>query len=673
MSSQQPRIPGDAAVWIILCAFLNCLGWLLSAFHQLNAAGYLVALAIAIGAPWVIRKVQSGAGEAVETAKPMGVGGPHWPKAPGLMRGVDFSCGNLHKLRRRSRRLFPLCFFLLAALAFLGGLLYAPNNYDALAYRTPRVLHWLAEGRWHWIHTDFGRLNVRSCGVEWVTAPLLALTHSDRGIFLISIVSFLMLPGRVFSVLTRLGVSGRVAWYWMWIFPTGYCFLLQAGSIGNDVFGATVSLLAIEFALRAAQSGRFSEAGLSVLAAALMTAAKAFNLLLLLPWGLAMLPCLRLLLRRPVATGALLVVATATSFIPTAILNLHYCRDWTGNAAEHFNNYDSHDKLFHIVVNGLLLCLQNLTPPIFPWASGWNHLMNRTIPAPLAEKLQHYFETFAAQFRVGEMEIEERASIGVGVTVLFVIWTVHRLLSLGRAGAGRGKGSRADWLIPLGAGIATLVFMSRTGLACPGRYLGVFFLLLFAPFFAHVPASATIIRYRWFRHASLAVFVMGGLLLVVTPARPLWPAQTILRAFGAEHSSHALVRRAWTVYSVYGGRGDAFAQAKAILPPDANPLGVVTSDDPETSLWRPFGKRRIFHICNDDGPEKTREKDVRYGLVSSVVLGNCNTSLNDWLAHHDAELLQKMHLELRASDGPKEWYLVRFRWAEPKTTAGNHG
>ena len=55
----------------------------------------------------------------------------------------------------------------------------------------------------------------------------------------------------MFSVFTRLGVRRRVAWSWMWLVPTGYCFLLQAGSIGNDLFGAPFALAAVDFALRA--------------------------------------------------------------------------------------------------------------------------------------------------------------------------------------------------------------------------------------------------------------------------------------------------------------------------------------------------------------------------------------------------------------------------------------
>jgi hypothetical protein len=69
----------------------------------------------------------------------------------------------------------------------------------------------------------------------------------------------------------------------MWLLPTGYCYLLQAGSISNDMFGTVYALAAVDFALRARKSGRVSEVCLSVLSAALLTGARASNLPLLLP------------------------------------------------------------------------------------------------------------------------------------------------------------------------------------------------------------------------------------------------------------------------------------------------------------------------------------------------------------------------------------------------------
>ena len=151
----------------------------------------------------------------------------------------------------RLKRVFPLMFFCLAGIAILGGIIHPPSNYDGLAYRVPRSLHWLAAEQWHWIHTDFPRLNTRGTGFEWLSTPLLSFTHSDRSIFLINAVNFLFLPGLFFDVLSRMGVNRRVAAIWMWLLPTGYCYVLQAGSIGNDMMGSFYALAAVSFALRA--------------------------------------------------------------------------------------------------------------------------------------------------------------------------------------------------------------------------------------------------------------------------------------------------------------------------------------------------------------------------------------------------------------------------------------
>src|SRR5271154_1091040 len=193
-------MPMLVLIWVWFCAYLNCAGWTLSALHQLNAGGYAVALALWFVALFV------------------------WKQKPSAQIFPNAGC---KKNFRRFRRPFPLAFLILAALAFLGGAIHAPSNYDALTYRVPRILHWLADDRWHWIHTIFPRVNQRACGIEWVSAPFIALLKTDRLLFLINIVSFLFLPGLIFSIFTKLGVRHRVAWHWMWIVPTGYCFLLQ--------------------------------------------------------------------------------------------------------------------------------------------------------------------------------------------------------------------------------------------------------------------------------------------------------------------------------------------------------------------------------------------------------------------------------------------------------------
>jgi len=116
------------------------------------------------------------------------------------------------------------------------------------------------------------------------------------------------------------------------------------------------------------------------------------------------------------------------------------------------------------------------------------------------------------------------------------------------------------------------------------------------------------------------------------------------------------------VYSVYEQRADAFRPAREALPPGANPLGLITGDAPEASLWRPFGSRRVLHVCRDDTPEDIRRRGIQYVLASSGVLEqNWKVSLDQWLTKNNAELVQRVSLDLRAGDGSFDWYLIKLR------------
>lgn len=617
-----------AALWVILCTLLNAAGWILSALGQLNPAGYSVVFILSglVTAGW-------------------------WHRTRPQFR-VGFRA-------RRFRRVFPLAFAIIAGLALVGGILYAPSNYDALAYRTPRVLHWLAEGQWHWIHTDFQRLNTRGCGIEWVTAPLLLLTRSTRFLFLINAISFLLLPGLCYSVLTKLGVRQRVAWHWMWVLPTGYCYLLQAGSIGNDLFGATLALIAVEFAMRAVRERSAACGWLAMLAAALMTAGKGFNLLLLLPWGLALLPAAKVLFRRPLATLLVGTLALLISLVPTALLNARYCGDWKGLKAEP-SDLSTGEPVLHLGVNGTLIILDNLTPTFCPLAGAWNDWVQHTIPADWAIKLGTHFEPSGAEFKIGEMQVEEGAGLGFGVSLLLLPILFGRIPRCSSSLQILAVLTRPETLIPAGTWLVMLYFCTQSGLGCPARYLAPSYVLLLAPIL-RLPRAAAVLRRSWWRRLAMLGYGLAAMLVIATPARPLWPAQTLLKTVNAENSTSRWLRRVWTVYSVYGARPDAFAPVRAILPPDLKVLGLVTFDDPETSLWWPWGSHRIMHVTEADDAKSVRTRGIEVVLVSEYILtDHQHTTISNWLSRFDAEIITSMDLPLRATRGPTRWYLVRL-------------
>jgi len=374
------------------------------------------------------------------------------------------------KIRRRFRRPFPLAFLILAALAFLGGALYPPTNYDALAYRLPRILHWLAAGQWHWIHTDFQRLNVRGCGIEWTSTPFIVLLKTDRWLFLINIVSFLLLPGLVFSVFTRLGVRRRVAWHWMWIAPTGYCFLLQAGGICNDLFGATFALAAVDFALRAKITSALRDFLSAILTVAMMTNCKLSDLALLLPWALAILPSLKLALRAPARTLAVCLLAFSASILPITIFNLKFADDWTG---EGLSRGGAHNAALKVGANVFLTATENFVPPILPQEEHWNDTIARAIPPDLGRRLDAVMEWPGNQLALrGQMQTEENSGLGFGVSVLLLASVLAAALTR-RKSATPPRRNASEWLWQIAVRgapwVSLLAFMTQSNPAASSR------------------------------------------------------------------------------------------------------------------------------------------------------------------------------------------------------------
>jgi hypothetical protein len=595
----------------------------LSGLHELNAGGYAVAFGLAL----VVLTIWKAKTNAV------------------FFRREDFV-----KLRRRFRHPFPAGFLAVAILAFLGGLLHAPNNYDGLAYREPRVLHWLAAGGWHWIHSDFPRLNVRAVGFEWLSAPLFALTKTDRLAFLINIVPFLLLPGLIYSLFHRLGVRRRVAWSWAWIAPTGYCFLLQAGGIENDMFAAVFALAAIDFALRARESESAQDFWLSILAVALLTGAKTSNLPLVLPWLIAVAPSLKLLTRRPAALAIVCVAATLSSFVPIAIANWHETGDWSGQGLE-LQNMKT-DPLFRVPVNTALLLHQNFSPPVFPIAAWWNRTAPAHIPAALKAKLENNFEPGGIHLRIDEMETEEHAGLGFGISVLIVAsmlagfkFRAQRHLHL----------SGLHWAVLSSIWFCLLVVMSKFGLTAIARIIAPYYLLLI-PIILLSPAQEQVVRAKWWRICGMAVFFLAGFLVIVSPARPLWPADFIFNKMDAKNSSNPKLRRVGEVFASYGRRADAFAPVRVKLPEGLKLLGAIVSDDPETSLWRPFGSRRIEHVKQHDTLQYLRDQGIQYVLIDSAVLSQ---PIDDWAREMHGEIVWTIPLQLKTSLPPRDWYLVR--------------
>jgi hypothetical protein len=390
-----------------------------------------------------------------------------------------------------------------------------------------------------------------------------------------------------------------------------------------------------------------------------MTSAKTNNLPLLLPWAVAILPALGWMRRRTLMVLAVGAWALLASALPTLVLNFKYCGDWSGLVLE--TSGLKKDPVFMAGANTVLLAMENFVPPVFPLAGRWNQFADRAMPAGLGERLQ---QTIPWPEQLPEMQIEENAGLGFGVCVLLLASMVAAMFT-GRNHPGDTRPVDRDrkWqtCVRLAPIVSLVALLTQSHMGDSSRLVIAYYAFLLPPVLVCAGHEWVVTR-RWWRISAFAVFIMAAGLLVVSPPRPLFPALTLVEKLQARRPDSRGLARLREVYSVYGGRNDGFAPARALLPPDLKVLGMVTFDDPETSLWRPFGSRRIEHVCSGDTAVELKQRGIEYILVKEDVLEQFfKCPLNDWLKRMNAQVIQTMPLNLRASRGALDWYLVKLQ------------
>jgi len=600
-----------ALIW--LCAWLNVTGWALSALRQLNAGGYAVSLLLFL------------AGFCL------------WKQRGKVEIFPRTSCA---KLLRRFRRPFPALFLLVAALVFLGGILYAPANYDALTYRLPRML------------------NYSGAAWEWTAMPLLVLTHSDRGLFLIDALGFLLMPGLLFSIFRQLGVARRVAWTWMWILPLAYGYATQAGSIGNDLLGAVFCLSSVHWGLRARRSRRAADIWLAGLAAALLTGTKLSNLPLALPCLVAVWPALPQLRKKIAGSLAVAGLALLISAVPIMILNQHYTGSWNGDPQDIYK-MQLKNPVAGLVGNGLLLAEQSFMPPILPGASAWGQWRLRAIP----DWLNASFPRLMLG-KPNELPGEEGAGLGLGITLPLLVGLVVSLANFRQSGSLK----KIAPPVALGAWVALLFCMAKIGSEAGPRLLLPYYPFVLIPFLL-LPAQRGLLRRGWWRIFLILMAATVLPVMILSVSRPLWPAQTISARLAQAHPENKMLQRLATTYAAYAHRNDCLAPVRAALPADATEIGFLAgANDADYSLWRPFGQRFVKYL--HAAPEKFLQhpdalawvviKEDEWPGISSI-------PLTTWAARHHAKIELTVPITVLVSWGPENFCVLHFE----KTAATN--
>jgi hypothetical protein len=342
------------------------------------------------------------------------------------------------------------------------------------------------------------------------------------------------------------------------------------------------------------------------------------------------------------------------------VLNARYGGDWSGLTIEH-SVIEMKNPLVGIWGNALLL-LKNCAPPIFPPARWWNQsalsILPRALVAPMAANFEPGFHA------LGELPIEDGAGVGFGISWLLIIsvlgaWWVRRAPPPLWTGS-QPIPCRMRRLVLVTPWVSLLAYCMKSAMMDLPRHLSAYYPLLL-PLLLLGAGQAVIVRRRWWRALARGAVLLAVPVLVLTPGRPLWPAQTLLSKLVAWEPDEPLFKRALTVYSVYGVRSDPLANVRGLLPPGLKLIGFMgTLDDIDISLWRPFGSRRVEHILLSDCPERIRRRHIQYAVAGEVNLTENHTTLAEWQRRTGAELVGSAIATTTVSQGPRHWYVVRF-------------
>lgn len=633
-------------------------GWLLSWAGLLNRAGYVLAVLVgATGSVWLWKQNRRRG-----TSRPM--------------MALSWA---------RWKRFLPMSYAVLLLLVVVSACLYAPNSYDGLSYRIPRLLNWFSEGQWHWIQTADVRMNTRVAGTEWIWAPLIQFLRTDRWLFLPNLLAFVLLPGLTFATFTRMGVRPRVAWTWMWLVPTGYCFLLQAGGIANDSYAAVFSLGGVALALMARQTKSVSDALLAMIAGALLTSAKTSNLPLLLPIAVALWPSIRLMIRHFFPTAVAAALGVLISFLPTAILNHKHSGDWTGYTLENKGPerapvpagvasgpeptkiFKVKNPLVGIAGNVANTSLQNLVPPVFPFASRWNANFHKLLPEEARAVITQNFESDF--LKLGELQTEF-AGFGLGLTFLVLVAVLANLRN-----RSIGHSPRDWWYTALrwSPFVSFFYLFTQCGVGSVARLVAPYYPLLLPLILAH-PAQRQLLQTRPWRWSVGGVVALALTALILLPERPLWPAKTIINRLAESFPGQPLFDRARNVYTTYATRSDAFAPLRALLPPEVNVIGYIgNGDSPEASLWKPFGERRIVGILPQSAGEAIKRFRLEYIVANAAAVEwFFRKDVTDWCRENRCEASNQTVLTLKVARGPEVWHVLRLHPAKNDLVDSDH-
>jgi hypothetical protein len=253
------------------------------------------------------------------------------------------------------------------------------------------------------------------------------------------------------------------------------------------------------------------------------------------------------------------------------------------------------------------------------------------------------------------------------VTVLACLWPGKRARPADCKRVPEENGSRKGlpgwlrWGVLLACWGSLLAYCVKSGMVTGARLISPYYPLLL-PLLLLFGRQEELTRRRWWRLLVWGVLLLALPVVILTPARPLWPARTILSRLRVSHPGSHAIERALNVYTVYAERPDPLAAVRALLPQDLTTVGFLADgDDIDISFWRPLFTRRVAHVLLGDSADAIRQRQIQYIVVGGAYLDSEHATLAEWMDRVGADLVGQTVAILKVTEGPQPWYVVRLR------------
>ena len=538
----------------------------------------------------------------------------------------------------------------------MAAVIHVPWSFDAVTYRLPRCLYWLAEGRWYWIGTIDGRLDYSSCGLEWQMIPLILLTKTDRFLFLLSYLPFLLLPGLFYLGGRALGFARKPVLIWMWLLPCAYCIALQCSGLQNDGYTASYTAACLAFGGIAIRRRSRVACMLAGMSAALLTGAKLSNMPLMLPLGIVFLVAAWKSGFFRITAVASVPIMALVSFFPLAILSINHTGHWTGDPDDQWG-FRTGNPVAAVIANLILTGNDLAHPPIMVATSTLNAAFDKIegVAAPLVAWLHQSHRMFRG-INFGDLVYEGGA--GPGFTLgLFLTGGILIGIFIKKTKKCR-QPERWQKLVVTGGVIAWFVLLTQLGSNHTARNSAPYLPLL-------LPACSILPPLRRFLQSRfaipLALVSMSSVLpvIILTPARPLVPF-----AFLEMAKSFGPVSKIIEKYRMWETLRDDLKPMRDQLPVDEKVIGYAGAfRDTSYGLWKPLGKR-VMPELGLAVKDTTRHPEVPAYVVATEhgIQQRFAIPLEEWIRRENKEIhysfKRATSLESDASSPPDEWLLL---------------